>query len=223
MITLHHLENSRSFRILWLLEELGLEYKLVQHRRDPETSAAMADYKDLHPLGKAPILIDGDKILIESGAIMEYLIDHHSDGQLRPGTDDEERYRYNYWMHAAEGSVMNLITLALFLNRMESRAPFFVRPFIKPVTRAVRSGYVNPNLQKTLLYTEQELGRYAWFAGDMFSGADIMMSFVMMAMAARGGLDEQYPNCQRWVRQMEQRPAFQRAMEKNGEMRLLKD
>ena len=221
MITLHHLENSRSFRILWLLEELGLEYELVQYRRDPETGQAMADLRGTHTLGKAPLLIDEGIEVVESGAIVEYLLDTYDDGSLRPAVGTPERIQYNIWLHAAEGTVMNLLTLALFLNRMDSQSPFFIKPFIKPVTNSVRKAYLNPNLARTLAAIEKQLGQFTWFAGESFSGADVQMGFVMYALSARGGLGEAYPNCQRWMQQMEARPAYQRAMQKNGPMRLL--
>ncbi len=222
MITLHHLENSRSFRILWLLEELELEYELVQYRRDPQTGQAMADLKGQHTLGKAPYLIDGETEVVESGAIIEYLLDQYDqENRFRPAAGTAERIQYNIWLHAAEGSVMNLLTLALFLNRMDSQAPIFIKPFIKPVTRAVRDAYLNHNLGKTMAAIEAQLTASTWFAGEAFSGADVQMGFVMFALSGRGGLDEQYTASQRWIKQMEARPAYQRAMQKNGPMRLL--
>lgn len=216
MITLHHLENSRSIRILWLAEEIGLDYDLVKHERKKESGTASDDFKKLHKLGKAPLVIDNDQVLIESGAIMDYLINKCSNGELRPPKDTLAYYRYTYWMYAAEGSVMSLLTLVLFLNLMDTRPPFVIRPFIKAVTSKVRSSYVTPNLEKTLAYIEEELGKSKWFAGDEFSAADIMMGYDMYALRSRGGLDDNYPNCQRWIKQMEERPAFKRAMEKNG-------
>ncbi len=222
MITLHHLENSRSFRILWLLEELELEYELVHYRRDPKSGQAMADLKGQHPLGKAPYLIDGEMEVVESGAIIEYLLDQYdTESRLRPAAGSAERVLYNIWLHAAEGSVMNLLTLALFLNRMDSQAPFFIKPFIKPVTRAVRDAYLDHNLEKTRAAIEAQLGSTTWFAGEAFSAADVQMGFVMFALSGRGGLGDEYPACQRWLKQMEARPAYQRAMQKNGPMRLL--
>lgn len=223
MITLHHLENSRSFRILWLLEEMGLDYDLLHYRRDPDSGQAMADLREKHVLGKAPLLEDGVQVIVESGAIIEYLLDTYGDGSLRPAAGTPERIHYNTWMHAAEGSLMTLMILALFLNRMDSRSPFFIKPFIRVVTGKVREGYLDPNLARQLKFVESELGRRQWFAGEAFSAADVQMGFVMTALAARGGLDQQYPNCQRWMGQMQERPAYQRAMEKNGEMKLLAD
>ena len=221
MITLHHLENSRSFRILWLLEELGLEYELLKHRRDPKTGQAMADLKGAHTLGKAPMLVDGDKEIMESGAIIEYLLDTYDDGSLRPALGSPERIQYNIWLHAAEGTVMSFLMLALFLNRMDSQSPFFIKPFINPVTKSVRDAYLNPNLGRTLAAIEKQLGQFTWFAGDSFSGADVQMGFVMYALSVRGGLTDGFPNCLRWLQQMESRPAYQRAMQINGPMRLL--
>lgn len=221
MITLHHLENSRSFRILWLLEELELDYRLVHYRRDPKSGQAMADLKGQSVLGKAPLIVDDGLEIVESGAIIEYLLDRYADGALRPAVGSPERVHYNIWLHAAEGSVMNLLVLALFLNRMDSQPPFFIKPFIKPVTRAVREGYLNPNLAKVLKAIESQLSTSTWFAGEEFTAADVQMGFVMFALSARGGLNDDYPACKRWLEQMEARPAYQRAMEKNGPMRLL--
>lgn len=221
MITLHHLENSRSFRILWLLEELGLAYELIQYQRDPKSGQAMSDLKGQSVLGKAPLIVDDGLEIVESGAIIEYLLDTYAKGAFRPAAGTPDRVQYNIWLHAAEGSVMNLLVLALFLNRMDSQAPFFIKPFIKPVTRAVREGYLNPNLGKVLQSIELQLNSSTWFAGEDFTAADVQMGFVMFALSARGGLNAEYPACKRWLEQMEARPAYQRAMEKNGPMRLL--
>jgi len=220
MLVLHHLENSRSFRILWLLEEMQLEYELREHKRDSSSGLAKADLKERSKLGKAPMLEDDDRLVLESGAIIEYLLDHYGDGSLRPAEKTEERIHYNYWLHAAEGTYMNVLTLTLFLNRMESGAPLLFRLFLKPVTNTVRRTYLTPYMQSCMAQLEEHLGENTWFAGDSFSGADIQMGFVMTALGTRGGLSDEYPNCQRWMQRMEERPAYQRAMEKNGPMEL---
>ncbi len=224
MLTLHHLENSRSFRILWLLEELQLDYELQQYRRDPDSGMAQTDLKSKHALGKAPLLEDEGRQIAESGAIIEYLLDHYGDKAaepLRPEARSDERIRYNFWLHAAEGTYMNLLLLTLFMNRMESRSPLLIRPIVRMVTGKVRQSYLQPNMQRAIAHVESELAARPWFAGEQFSAADIQMGFVMTALAARGGLDEGFPACQRWQQQVEQRPAWQRAMEKNGPMQLL--
>ena len=223
MITLHHLENSRSIRILWLLEELGVEYQLEHFRRDRDSDLAKNDFKKLHRLGKAPILTDGDLVLIESAAIIEYLIDTYANGRFKPHVATPERISYNYWMHAAEGSAMNLATVSLVLNRMDSRVPFIIKPILKMVTKKVRESYIKPGMANFIDYIEEQLSQSSWFAGKEFSGADIQMGFVMTVLQARGGLDDKYPNAMRWLEQMAERPAFQAAMEKNGDFNLLSD
>lgn len=223
MLVLHHLEKSRSFRIVWMLEELGLDYELISHQRDPESNLAMADLKRRHPLGKAPLLEVDERVIAESGAILEYLLDSYDEaGRFRPPAGSAARIDYNSWMHAAEGSVMNLLLLSLLLGRMESGSPALIRPVIKKVTGRVRSSYLGPSLENMRAYIESELGRRTWFAGDDFSAADVQMGFVMMAMAARGGLDDGYPNCQRWMGQAESRSAYQEAIRKSGDMSILR-
>ncbi|MEQ8407386.1 MAG: glutathione S-transferase [Gammaproteobacteria bacterium] len=221
MITLHHLENSRSFRILWLLEELGLDYELVEYKRDKASGQAEAELRKQHALGKAPLLVDGEQVVIESGAIIEYLLDRYGEGRFRPAPDSPDRIRYNYWLHASEGTVMTLMILSLFLNRMETQPPLPIRAIVKLVTGQVKTAYLNPNLKKIIDYIEAELGEHKWFAGAEFTAADVQMGFAMTALSARAGLKKDHPNCQRWLEQVEARPAYQRAMERNGEMKLL--
>ncbi len=222
MITLHHLENSRSIRILWLLEELGIPYDLKHYRREPGTSFAEEEFKQLHPLGKAPLISDGERMIAESGAIIEYLLDRHGDSRLRPSAGSRERERYNYWMHAAEGSIMNVNTLALVMNRMDERAPWPLRPLIRLVTNKVRDSYIGPTMEKLFASMERELATSRWFAGDQFSAADIQMGYVMSALEIRGGLNTSHSHSRRWIEQMKARPAYRSAMEKNGEFTLLK-
>ncbi len=221
MITLHHLENSRSIRILWLLEELGIEFKLEHFGRDRTTDIAKEEFKSLHVLGKAPLITDGELVIAESGAIIEYILDSYGNGKLRPQIGTSERIKYNYWMHAAEGSLMNLNTLALILNRMDAKSPLIIKPIIKAVTRKVREGYLNANMTKLLAHMEAELEADKWFSGTEFTAADIQMGYVMLALEVRGGMNSSHVNCKRWIRQMNERPAFQTAMEKNGPLVLL--
>lgn len=221
MLVLHHLDNSRSFRILWLLEEMQLEYELKQHHRDARSGLAGSDLKEHSKLGKAPILEDDDRLILESGAIIDYVLDRYGDGSLRPEPGTDARIHYNYWLHAAEGTYMNVLTLTLFLSRMDSGAPLLFRLFIKPVTNTVRRTYLTPYMESCMAQLEDHLGKHTWFAGAQFSGADIQMGFVMTALSARGGLGDNYPNCQRWLRQVAERDGYQRAMAKNGPMELM--
>ncbi|MDJ0836192.1 MAG: glutathione S-transferase [Acidobacteriota bacterium] len=162
MITVHNLDNSRSFRMIWLLEELGLAFDIKQYTRRADNSLAPDDYRKLHPLGKAPVVTDGDQVLVESGAIVETLLDRYGQGRLQPEPGSREWVDYRYWMHASEGSLMPLLVLKLVLNRMESGAPFFIRPLIKVVTGKVNAMYVNPSLSKFLGFMNNALTESSW-------------------------------------------------------------
>ena len=221
MITVHHLENSRSTRIIWLLEELGLKYKLETHPRDPETNLAPLVFKTLHPLGKAPVITDDGVVYAETGAIVEYVLDTYGKTQLRPKVGSAERAAYNYWLHAAEGSLMPLLVMGLFIGRMETLPPFFMRPIIKAVTGKVRSAYLTPTTENLYDYTESELGTKPWFAGTKLTAADIMMSFPLEAAVGRGGLDERYPNVQAYLKRLHALPSYQRALEKGGAIKVV--
>ncbi|GGA11953.1 glutathione S-transferase family protein [Dyella caseinilytica] len=222
MITVHHLNNSRSQRILWLLEELGLPYEIKRYQRDPKTMLAPPELRAVHPLGKAPIVTDGDLTLAESGAIIEYLVDRYGTGNLIPPHGTTERLRCNYWLHYAEGSAMPPLLLKLVFRRVETApAPFFVRPIAKAIAGKVQQGFVDPQIALHLAYLEGELGKKAWFGGADFSVADIMLSFPLEAAAARGGLAESYPRLQTFLQRIHARPAYQRALERGGEYSLL--
>ncbi len=217
MITVHHLQQSRSIRILWLLEELGLPYEVQIYQRNPATNLAPDAYRRLHPTGKSPIVTDGDKVLAETGAIVEYFLDAYDDKGLRPAPGTPEKLAYTYWMHAAEGSLMPFLVMHLILTNMETRPPFPIRPIVKAVTGQVRKIYQRPSLKALLDYTETELGRSEWLAGDRLTGADIMMSYPLEAAATRAGLDGTYPNIKAYLAKVRARPAYQTAFEKSGE------
>ena len=222
MITLHHLENSRSQRILWLLEELGLNYEIKVYRRDPKTSLAPAELLDLHPLGKAPIVTDGDRTLAESGAIVEYLVRVHGDGRLRPACDSPAYIDYEYWMHYAEGTFMPLMFISLLLGRIESaKLPFFAKPVAKGITARVRESYLDDNVRRNLDFMQATLARQAWFAGDEFTAADIQMSFAIEAAEVRTSLKTDYPALAQFLNRIRSRSAYQRALEKGGPYELL--
>jgi glutathione S-transferase len=226
MIVVHHLNNSRSQRILWLLEELGLEYEIRKYQRDPKTMLAPPELRAVHPLGKSPVIQDGDLVVAESGAIVEYLVDRYKDrngSTLAPAPGTPERLRYTYFLHYAEGSAMPPLLLKLVFDEVEkSPAPFFVRPIARAISNKVKNSYVLPQIRQHLAYLEGELGKRAWFAGDDFSGADIQMSFPLEAAATRGGLDGQYPNLVAFLDRIHARPAYRRALERGGQYDFLK-
>lgn len=223
MITVHHLDNSRSQRILWLLEELGLHYEIVQYRRDPKTLLAPASLRAIHPLGKAPVLVDGENTLAESAAIIEYLVDRYGEATLKPQADSAARLRYTYWLHYAEGSAMPPLLLNLVFSRMRSAPmPFFVKPVAKALAGKVLSQFVEPQLRQHRDYLEGEMSRHAWFAGEAFSAADIQMSFPIEAMKARGVIDAGQPRLIDWLARIHARPAYQRALERGGPFDVLR-
>lgn len=219
MITVHHLDNSRSQRILWLLEELGVDYDLCRYRRDPATMLAPPELRAIHPLGKSPVITDGTLTVAESGAIVEYLADHYdTTHRLIPAHGTPERLRCNYWLHYAEGSAMPLLLLKLVFQRVRSApAPFFVRPVARGIASKVDVSFVDPQLTLHLDYLESELGKATWFGGDDFSVADIQMSFPLEAATARAGLDASRPNLWAFLQRIHARPAYQRALERGGE------
>lgn len=216
MITVHHLQNSRSLRVIWLMEELGVDYEVALYDRDPVSNLAPASYRALHPLGKAPVVTVGDDTLAETGAIIEYFMDRHPDAGLRPEIGDPAREKYQYWLHAAEGSLMPLLVMALFFGRMETVPPFFIRPVVKAVTGKIREMYLTPSTTNMMDFIEAELGKSSWFAGEKISGADIMMSFPLEAAMARVTNGKSYPNIERWLEKIHARPAYQKAVEKGG-------
>jgi len=222
MITLHHLEHSRSQRILWLLEELGVEYQISHYRRDSKSSLAPQELEAVHPLGKSPVITDGEVTVAESGAIIEYLVEKYDDGTLLPNQGGPERRAYTYWLHYAEGSFMPLMIVALILNRIETAPqPFFVRPVAKRIAAKVRESYLATNVSRNLNFMEATLGKSAWFCGDNICAADIQMSFPIEAAEVRTSLREDYPNLAAFLKRIRARPAYQRALEMGGPYQLL--
>ncbi|HMA89314.1 MAG TPA: glutathione S-transferase [Burkholderiales bacterium] len=217
MIVVHHLNNSRSQRVLWLLEELGLAYEVKRYQRDAKTMLAPPELRQVHPLGKSPVITDGELTLAESGAILEYLVERYGEGRFAPPAGTPERLRYRYWMHYAEGSLMPPLLLKLVFNRIETGPmPFFVRPVARGIARRVKGTFIEPQIVRHLDYLEAELGKYAWFAGGDFSAADIQMSFPLEAAAARGGLDATRPKLMGFLERIHARPAYRRALEAGG-------
>jgi glutathione S-transferase len=218
MIVVHHLNNSRSQRILWLLEELGLEYEIRKYQRDPKTMLAPPELRAVHALGKSPVITDGDAVVAESGAIIEYLVGKYGDGRLAPPAGTPERLHYTYFLHYAEGSAMPPLLLKLVFDRVESGpAPFFVKPIARAIATKVKDTFILPQLRQHLAFLEGELGKRSWFAGSEFSAADIQMSFPLEAASSRAGLDKQYPKLQAFLQRIHARPAYQRALERGGE------
>ena len=225
MVIVHHLDNSRSQRVLFLLEELGVPYEVVHHRRDKKTMLAPPALLAVHPLGKSPVIVDkdgdGDVTVAESGAILEYLVERYGDGRLEPARGTPDHRRYTYWMHYAEGSLMPLLVMKLVFNRIEkSPMPFFVRPIARAISGQVKKLFIDPNLQRNVAYIESELGRSEWLAGDAFTACDVQMSFPVEVAQARGGVDADTPRLLAYIARLKARPAYQRAVERGGPLQL---
>jgi len=222
MIIVHHLNNSRSQRIIWLLEELRVDYEIQRYERDKTTMRAPASLRAVHPLGKSPVITDGDIVVAESGAIVEYLVEHYGKGRLIPAAGSADRLNYTYWLHFAEGTAMSPLLMKLVFNRVETAPmPFFVRPIAKKIASTVKSSFINPEITQQLDYMEKEIAKSGWFAGKSFSAADIQMSFPLEAAASRGGLDARYPKLTDFLQRIHARPAYKRALERGGAYDLL--
>ena len=214
-ITVHHLNNSRSQRVLWLLEELGLPYEVQRYQRDAKTSLAPPELRKVHPLGKSPVITDGGLTVAESGAILEYLVDKYGGGRLKPA-GEQELLHYRYFMHFAEGSAMPPLVMKLVFSKIKrAPMPFFVKPIAKGIADKVLRGFVQPNIDAQLKFLEGELTARPWFAGQEFSAADVQMSFAVEAAAARGGM-EGYPKLKDFLDRIHARPAYKRALERGG-------
>jgi len=217
MITVHHLNNSRSQRVLWLLEELGLPYEIEHYQRDAKTMLAPESLRKVHPLGKSPVLTDGDVTVAESGAIIEYLVERYGNGRLIPQPGTPERRRYTYWLHFAEGSAMPPLLLKLIFDRIPTQPmPFFAKPIARGLSAKVLERMVTPNLKRQLDFMEAELAKSDWFAGPEFSAADIQMSFPLEAAAQRAGLDASRPHLMTFLKRIHARPAYRKALERGG-------
>ena len=223
MITVHHLNNSRSQRVLWLLEELALPYEIVPYQRNPQTMLAPPELRAVHPLGKSPVVTTDEGLtLAESGAIVETVIERFGEGRLAPAAGTPEALRYRYWLHYAEGSAMPPLLLKLIFDKIENgKMPFFVKPIAKAIAAKAKAGFITPNIKSHLDFMEGELGKSRWFAGENFSGADIQMSFPVEAAQARGGLDASRPRLMAYLDRIHARPAYKRALERGGPYGLL--
>ena len=217
MLTIHHLENSRSQRILWLLEELGVDYEIKRYKRNKKTSLAPLELLAIHPLGKSPVITDGDVTVAESGAVIEYLVSKYDNGRLLPAEGTQQRRDYTYWLHYAEGTFAPLMIISLIIGRIETAPmPFFVKPIAKGIAAKVRRGYLDQNIKRNLDFMESTLDNSIWFCGDEFTAADIQMSFALEAGEVRTNLAAEYPNLAALLARMRSLPAFQEALEKGG-------
>ncbi len=217
MITVHHLNNSRSQRVLWLLEELELPYEIVKYERDPKTLLAPPSLEVIHPLGKSPVLVDGDATLAESGAILEYVVDTYGEGRLAPAPGTPAYPLYKYFMHYAEGSLMPYLLMKLVFRRIKTaKLPFFAKPIARKIADKVSGDFIDPNLIRHLAFLGAHLEQHRWFAGDELSAADIQMSFPVEAAVARAGDLGLSPKLGAFVDTIKARPAFQRALKKGG-------
>ena len=213
MITVHHLENSRSQRVLWLLEELGLPYRVQRYARDPRTLRAPPELVAVHPLGKSPVITEDGTVVAETGAIVTYLTGKAGGARVPvPGT--EAHARYVYWLHYAEGSAMPPLLLKLIFSRLAPSSPWLLRPLVSRIAGRVLQGFVDPDLRRHAAYWETELSGRPYFCGTEFTAADIMMSFPLEAFAARGmGAG---PQVEAWLARIHARPAYQRALQAGG-------
>ena len=215
MIVVHHLNNSRSQRVLWLLEELGVPYEVKRYERDAKTMLAPVELRAIHPLGKSPVIADNGKIIAETGAIIDYLIETYGQGRLIPAAGTAERLRYTYWLHYAEGSAMTPLLLKLVFTALPTRAPGLLRGLVKAIAAKAQTGFVDPQVKLHVDYWEAELTKTAWFAGPDFTGADIAMSFPLEAAVSRGGAGTK-PHIKALLDRIHARPAYQQALVRGG-------
>jgi glutathione S-transferase len=217
MIVVHHLNNSRSQRVLWLLEELGVAYEVKRYERDAKTMLAPPSLLAVHPLGKSPVIVDGTVTVAESGAIVEYLIDHYGAGRLIPPAGTPQRLRYTYWLHYAEGSAMPPLLLKLVFDRVaNSPAPWPISAVARSIAKTVQTSFIGPQLKRHLDYMESELAANTWFAGENFTAADVQMSFPLEAAAVRAGLNASRPHLMAFLDRIHARDAYKRALERGG-------
>jgi glutathione S-transferase len=200
-----------------MLEEIGVEYEIVKHQRDPVTNLAPDSLKAVHALGKAPVLVDNEVVVPESGAIIEYLAKTYAADSLLPASNPEDESQYAYWMHFSEGTLMPPMVMRLVMERVKSSPkPFFARGIANGIANKVLSNFVSPNISRNLSYINEYLSGKTWFAGSHMTGADIQMSFPLEAVVATGGAKD-YPHIVDFVKRVHERPAYQRALEKGGE------
>jgi glutathione S-transferase len=218
MITLHHLEDSRSQRILWLLEELGAEYEIQYYERDPKTNLAPPELKEVHPLGKSPVIVDGDRTLAESAVILEYLARTYGGGDWAPEFGDAGYWDYQYWMHYGEASLMPPLLLKLVFSKLrEPPVPFLIRPISSKIADQVDQAFTDPQIATHFSFVDSYLTDHEWFGGSAISVADVQMSFPLEAARMRTVKTGQYPHIDQWLKRVHARPAYLRALEAGGD------
>ena len=216
MITVHHLENSRSQRVLWLLEELHVPYEVKRYERDAKTGLGPPELYDVHPLGKSPVITDGDVTVAETGAIFEYLLDSYDTAHrlhAERGTPDARAM--TYWLHYAEGSAMTPLLLKLIFSTLPDRVPLLMRPLVRAVAKGAQKSFIDPRIKEHMDYLDNALARSGWFIGDKFSAADIMLSFPLEAAASRYPLKD-HPHVVKFLAHCHRRLAYQKALETGG-------
>lgn len=217
VLTLHHLEYSQSFRILWLLEELGAPYDLKCYNRDPESNLAPDDYKALSPLGTAPVVTDGDLVLAESNAIIDYILDSYPASTLNPDPGSKDRARHLFWYHASQGSLMAIQSVAMILDLLETRTPWPISSLLKAVFGQVRKLFVNPRTDALFALMEKDLGEKPFFGGDTLTAADITLVYPMYAARDKGTFEGgAFPNVMAWFHRIEAINSFKAARAKDG-------
>lgn len=218
MVTLHHLNNSRSQRILWLLEELGIDYDVKRYERDAVTNLAPASLRAIHPLGRSPVLTEGDTTIAESGAIVDYLVQMYGKDTFAPPTDKQDYQQYLFWVHFAEGSLMPPLVALMILEKARVKASkmFFIKPIADRIVDGIISAYYGPNLTQSLAYIEAYLEQNEWFAGSTPNAADVQMIFPLEAIVASGKAKD-LPAIAAYVKRVHERDAYQRALKKGGE------
>ncbi len=216
MIVVHHLEDSRSQRVLWLLEELRVAYEVRRYDRDPVTMLAPQSLKDVHPLGKSPVIEEEGVVVAETGAIFEYVLDTHGADRLRPARGTPAGRAFTYWMHYAEGSAMPMLVMKLVFQRLPSNAPRLARPLVRAVAGRAQQGFLDPQLATHIRFWDDSLkSGDGWFAGGAFSAADIMMSFPLEAAVKRAGAGG-YEAVRDFLERIHARPAYQKALSAGG-------
>jgi glutathione S-transferase len=220
LVIVHHLNNSRSQRVIWLLEELKIPYEVMRYERDAKTMLAPAALRAVHPLGKSPVITDGGKTIAETGAIVEYLIETYGNGRLIPAAGTDEKLLYNYWMHYAEGSAMPPLVMKLIFGQIPKapQLPFFIKPIAKLITKGVQDSYIDPQIRSHVAFWDAQLQKTAFFASNDLTGADIMMSFPVEAASSRGTLT---PKLNAYLAAIHTRPAYKAALAAGGPYELL--